>query len=478
MAGPGAEKPVEQDASAQELEDGASFKTGKTYKVTVLPTGHLHAVLLDWTGTQPIKKKPVLAKGPKGKHEKSFELETDATGAIKKAGVLLGEYLLEIDGKHLTRVPAVLHADEVHYQAVYGVGGPGVLDEDPPGPDPKPPEPDEHFFKCSNIEGPHFEFDSSFVRPSVADSLRPIAAALEEDPKRQAFLFGHTDKAGTDEYNKALSERRARAVFALLTHDVGAWEELAKKESWGDRPIQKMLVHLGYDAGALKKFQKDNALQDDGIAGPKTRAKLFESYFKKLHSPAFAPERFADFRYMGCSEFNPLVDTEAPEEQNRRVVAFVFTEKAKPKALPCKLGDLAPCRQSFKGAPGGRVATFRCQVFDDISERCRCEKPGLPSAVPFELQIAVEADESALVILEGGHEVNRIPAGVATDMGGGVRGFDLQHLEDKKTYRLEVRAQDGSLLSAWTLAPGEYHRASEKGDREALARAFGPLPTI
>ncbi len=482
-------KPVEQDSSAKELEAGALFRTGKTYKVTVLPTGHLRAVLLDWTGTRPIAKAKVEAKGPKGKKEKTYTLETDAAGLLSQPDVLLGEYTLKVADKHWTRVPAVLTPDEVHSQAVYGVGGPGELDEDPdPGPKPEPE--DEHFFKCSNIEGPHFEFDRSFVRPSVSGSLKPIADALQGDTKRQAFLFGHTDKVGTEEYNKGLSERRARAVYALLVHDKDEWEALYNQESWGIRAVQLMLQHLGHEPGSLgsndektksavKKFQAQNGLEQDGIAGPNTRAALFARYFEKVHTPAFGPERFADWKFMGCSEFNPLVDTEKPEEQNRRVVAFVFTPKEKPQGLPCKLGSLAPCKQSKKPeGTKGRVASFTCGVFDDISSRCGCEKPLPPTDVPFELQIAVPEEEAALVVLDGTTEKNRILASVAKDLGSGLRGFDLQHLEHAKTYRLELRGADEAILSAWRLVPGEYHRAAEKGDVDGLGRAFGPLPVL
>jgi len=46
------------------------------------------------------------------------------------------------------------------------------------------------------------------------------------DDGRQGMIFGHTDVSGEAPLNKELSERRAKAVYALLTHDADAWEEL------------------------------------------------------------------------------------------------------------------------------------------------------------------------------------------------------------------------------------------------------------
>lgn len=59
-----------------------------------------------------------------------------------------------------------------------------------------------------------FGYDSAVLTPEGAASLKPLGEALA-DPRLQGSRFligGHTDARGSDEYNQALSERRARSV--------------------------------------------------------------------------------------------------------------------------------------------------------------------------------------------------------------------------------------------------------------------------
>jgi hypothetical protein len=76
-------------------------------------------------------------------------------------------------------------------------------------------------------------------------------------------------------------------------------------------------------------------------------------------------------RFMGCGELNPIAQTNASYEANRRVVLYVFPAENLP-ALPCQLGDTAPC-QAQVGA--GSEGSFRCAFYADIASRCSCEKP-------------------------------------------------------------------------------------------------------
>jgi hypothetical protein len=335
-------------------------------------------------------------------------------------------------------------------------------------------------FSCHTIEGPCFEFDRSFLRPSVADALGPATTELDADPARQALIFGHTDEVGDETYNKGLSERRARATFAFLVHDVKAWEDLYQQEGWGIGSVQDMLQHLGYETGpvrgyynpttvtAVKGFQTDHGLAVDGDAGPFTRATLFQAYMESLHPAPFDGSRFPDFMFMGCSEFNPLVDTPDPEEKNRRVVVFVFAPDSKPASLPCQLGSLGPCQASFKPDKNGpRVPGFRCQVYDDLTQQCGCEQPlDIPND-PIHLVTGIPTQQSELVVLDGTTEVTKLPASAATS-----DGFELKDLDNDTTYRLELRDPDLGLVAAWTLLPGPFRRALGLGDPAKLSAAF------
>lgn len=140
------------------------------------------------------------------------------------------------------------------------------------------------FQAYSSIPGATFETDKSFLRPSVADDILPVEQAIKENPDAKIMIFGHTDKVGSESYNKALSERRAKSVFAFITDDADTWEELYKQEDWGTKAIQEILKDFddpAFDPGpvdgiygqktrqAVRNFQEARGLSVDGIAGPK-----------------------------------------------------------------------------------------------------------------------------------------------------------------------------------------------------------------
>lgn len=63
----------------------------------------------------------------------------------------------------------------------------------------------------------YFAFDDSTVQPSERDRLAANVACVEQTKGRNVLLIGHTDTSGTEEYNIALSERRAQAVADYMS---------------------------------------------------------------------------------------------------------------------------------------------------------------------------------------------------------------------------------------------------------------------
>jgi outer membrane protein OmpA-like peptidoglycan-associated protein len=61
-----------------------------------------------------------------------------------------------------------------------------------------------------------FDFDKAEVLPENREILSRIAGILMTSKDYQIYVYGHTDNIGTDEYNVALSERRAEAVRDYL----------------------------------------------------------------------------------------------------------------------------------------------------------------------------------------------------------------------------------------------------------------------
>jgi peptidoglycan-associated lipoprotein len=68
---------------------------------------------------------------------------------------------------------------------------------------------------CS-LETVYFAYDDSSIAASERDRLDANTACVNKTPQRSVYVIGHTDGAGTDEYNIALSERRAQTVADYL----------------------------------------------------------------------------------------------------------------------------------------------------------------------------------------------------------------------------------------------------------------------
>lgn len=61
-----------------------------------------------------------------------------------------------------------------------------------------------------------FPVDSASLQPGAQSSLTRVGSVLLDYPKTAVVVQGHTDSTGSEEYNQALSERRAQAVFNYL----------------------------------------------------------------------------------------------------------------------------------------------------------------------------------------------------------------------------------------------------------------------
>jgi len=62
----------------------------------------------------------------------------------------------------------------------------------------------------------HFAFDSSVLSQEAQDALKSKAKILKKNRELRLVIEGHCDERGTDEYNMALGERRARAAYEYL----------------------------------------------------------------------------------------------------------------------------------------------------------------------------------------------------------------------------------------------------------------------
>lgn len=83
----------------------------------------------------------------------------------------------------------------------------------------------------------YFDFDSSTVRSSEIPKLEEVARAMSDMPGKALRIEGHCDERGTEEYNRALGERRALSVREYLVQ-LGLNPQMIETVSHGeDMPV-------------------------------------------------------------------------------------------------------------------------------------------------------------------------------------------------------------------------------------------------
>ena len=81
-----------------------------------------------------------------------------------------------------------------------------------PPPPPPPPPPRRVSFSADAL----FTFNESVVRPEGVHDIEKFAAELRGTTYDQIYVYGYTDRIGSDAYNQKLSQRRADAVKSIL----------------------------------------------------------------------------------------------------------------------------------------------------------------------------------------------------------------------------------------------------------------------
>jgi len=79
-----------------------------------------------------------------------------------------------------------------------------------------PPAPPAEFKSIPELRGVFFDFDKSTIRTDAARTLDTNIAWLKSNPAALILIEGHCDERGTNAYNLALGERRARATQDYL----------------------------------------------------------------------------------------------------------------------------------------------------------------------------------------------------------------------------------------------------------------------
>lgn len=94
--------------------------------------------------------------------------------------------------------------------------------------------PDREAFKANTV---YFDFDRSTIKQSERSKIDAVAKVLKSKPETKVQVEGHCDERGTEEYNRALGERRALAVREYLINSGISADRIFTISYGEDRPV-------------------------------------------------------------------------------------------------------------------------------------------------------------------------------------------------------------------------------------------------
>jgi peptidoglycan-associated lipoprotein len=104
------------------------------------------------------------------------------------------------------------------------------------------------------LENIYFEYDSAALTADAMGILQHHAMWIKDHPGPQVTIEGHCDERGTAEYNMALGEHRARAVYDYLT-SLGVPGARLNTVSFGkERPVELTHNEAGWSKNRRAHF--------------------------------------------------------------------------------------------------------------------------------------------------------------------------------------------------------------------------------
>lgn len=98
----------------------------------------------------------------------------------------------------------------------------------------------------------HFAFDSAAIKKGEKDNLVAVASALKSSLNDKLLIEGNCDERGTDEYNRALGEKRALAAREALAKLGVSADRIRTLSNGKDKPADP-----GHDESAFAKNRND-----------------------------------------------------------------------------------------------------------------------------------------------------------------------------------------------------------------------------
>jgi outer membrane protein OmpA-like peptidoglycan-associated protein len=100
-----------------------------------------------------------------------------------------------------------------------------------------------------------FDFNKATLRPESTNELQRVKQLLKDTPNLKIEISGYTDSKGTNEYNKTLSEGRAKAVVDYLINLGITANRLVYKGYGENNPISTNETEAGRQLNRRTEFK-------------------------------------------------------------------------------------------------------------------------------------------------------------------------------------------------------------------------------
>ncbi len=115
--------------------------------------------------------------------------------------------------------------------------------------------------KPNIVENIFYDFDKSDLRPESKEALNEVIQMLRDNPNITIEMASHTDRKGSDEYNIALSERRAKSVVDYLIES-GIPADRLQYQGYGESRPKTVTKRI---AREYPQFQEGQVLDEEFI---------------------------------------------------------------------------------------------------------------------------------------------------------------------------------------------------------------------
>jgi OOP family OmpA-OmpF porin len=186
----------------------------ETYRISKAPKNkRLTGILRDCKDNTPVANAEVILKDVSGKTWKAttdadgkylFDLKSDPYQDLKLA--VTKELYQETTSPF--KVERIDESDLLTDKLI----NTDVCIEKKPEPEPEP----KLVIKAEDVVTVYFDFDRSILKPAALSKLDSIYNVMVEYPVATIQISGYTDGLGSEEYNKVLSDKRARACADYL----------------------------------------------------------------------------------------------------------------------------------------------------------------------------------------------------------------------------------------------------------------------